>query len=135
VDYRREGRPVKPSGIPADSGDAVAKSEWTTRLFRRHSQPGDRLTVASYSPPLGRHQFEALRGVSDLNGDADVAEVTFRSGKRVLLVWCPRYEDDITRNVYVTVEPGHCLAYDHATGYLSEVSDEILADYEPGDTG
>ncbi|HEX3388833.1 MAG TPA: hypothetical protein VHT94_07330 [Streptosporangiaceae bacterium] len=123
---------MKPQRIPPSAGDSTARAEWTRRLFRRHPQrfAGERLTVALYSPPLARHQFEALRGVADLSGDADVAEVTFRSGKRVLLAYCARYVTAL--NAYVTVEPGRYLAYDHATGYLSEASDADLADYDQG---
>jgi hypothetical protein len=66
-----------------------------------------------------------LAAVARLAGpEAEVIEVVFPSGKRVLLAWFLRYADlEPPEPGYATVEAGKYLAYSPGTGYLYE-SDE-----------
>jgi hypothetical protein len=90
----------------------------------------DTLTVARYSPPLSRNDFEELRDVAELaDCAAEISEVVFkRSNKRVLLVWLPRVIDGegSYRQDYTEVEPGDYLVYDHGLGELLALGGRYL---------
>jgi len=92
---------------------------------KKHSSDYDSVTVEKYLPPLDRLAHEQLAALArTCDPDADVAEVVFRSGRRVLLV---RWQDgDHGRNEseYVTVEPGNYLAHGTSYGRLLYESDD-----------
>lgn len=93
--------------------------------------------AARYEPgrPLGD-----LAAVARMAGDeAEVREVAFPSGKRVLLAWFTRYDDNYPpRTGYVTVEPGGYLAYSEGHGHLYATDDrdwEQFYDLVTGEEG
>jgi hypothetical protein len=91
--------------------------------------PPGRAAVQRYAPPLDRNAWEDLRDVAELaDCDAEVAEVTFRSGKRVLVAWHLRsWGGQLPKPAYTFVEPGDHLAC--TNGYLTSLSDGDLAEY------
>jgi hypothetical protein len=102
--------------------DVYREKPWTP--------PGDgRAVVQKYAPPLDRNAWEDLRDVAKLaDCDAEVAEVTFRSGKRVLVAWHLRsWGGQPPKPSYTEVEPGEYLAF--TAGYLTCLSDKDLAEY------
>lgn len=96
----------------------------TIQRYRKKPQPefdGDQF-AARYEPgkPL-----DDLRAVARMAGDeAEVIEVTFPSGKRLLLAWWLRYDDyHPAKPGYVEVEAGEWLAWSQGTCSLYD-SDE-----------
>jgi hypothetical protein len=77
----------------------------TVQRYRRKPVQEDREDqfAARYEP---RAPLDDLRAVARMAGDeAEVTEVVFPSGKRVLLAWLMRYDDCHPARVdYVTVE-------------------------------
>jgi hypothetical protein len=83
----------------------------TVQRFRRKPVQEDREDqfAARYQPG---QPLDCLRAVARMAGDeAEVTEVTFPSGERVLLAWFLRYDDHRAGPDYVTVEAGSYLAY------------------------
>lgn len=100
--------------------DTYREKPWT---------PGETVCVQKYAPPLDRNAWEDLRDVAQLAGSgAEVAEVTFKSGKQVLVAWMMRsWNGRPLKPFYTEVEPGGYLAC--VNGYLVSLSDEDLAEY------
>lgn len=96
----------------------------SVQRYRRKPQPRheEDQFAARYEPG---QPLDALRAVARMAGDeAEVTEVAFPSGKRVLLAWFMRYDDNYPPRIdYVTVEPGAYLAYGEGYGHLYD-SDE-----------
>ncbi len=78
--------------------------------------------AARYEPG---QSLDALRAVAAMAGDeAEIREVVFPSGKRVLIAWFMRCDDPRGfRPDYAMVEPGEYLAYSSENESLYE-SDE-----------
>ena len=91
----------------------------TVQRFRRKPAREDReeQVAARYEPG---QPLDDLAAVARMAGDeAEVREVVFPSGKRVLLAWFLRYYDEHpAKPGYVTVEAGGYLAYDDGEGFL-----------------
>lgn len=96
----------------------------SVQRYRRKPRQEDREDqfAARYEPgkPL-----DDLRAVARMAGDeAEVIEVAFPSGKRVLLAWFMRYDDHHPCKVdYATVEAGNYLAFSSG-GYSLYESDD-----------
>jgi len=71
--------------------------------------------------------------------EAEVREVAFPSGKRVLLAWWLRYADHRPAEPgYATVDSGGYLAYSPGTGFLYEADEsnwEQFYDLVTGEDG
>jgi len=84
----------------------------TVQRYRRKPVQEDREDqfAARYEPG---YPLDGLRAVARMAGDgAEVTEVVFPSGKRLLLAWFLRYDDHHpAKPDYVTVEAGNYLAY------------------------
>lgn len=108
-----------------------------TETYRRKPENGAavRVTTAPYSPPLDRLTFEQLREVARMaDPEAEVQEVTFKTGSPVLLArypyrWSRDEGEPLTVTDYAEVEPGECLAYSHASRNLFAVSASDLLDW------
>jgi hypothetical protein len=104
-------------------------------IYRR--KPEERevpsVTVVKYAPPLDRNAWEDLRDVAELaDCNAEVAEVTFQSGKPVLIAWWPQsWNGEPPEPEYVIVEPGEYLAFspDARGGWLHNLSEAALVQY------
>jgi hypothetical protein len=96
----------------------------TVQRYRRKPRQEDREDqfAARYEPA---EPLDDLRAVARMAGDeAEVTEVVFPSGKRVLLAWFMRYDDHHpAKPDYETVEAGNYLAFSSGTYSLYE-SDE-----------
>jgi hypothetical protein len=96
----------------------------TVQRYRRKPIPGgnEDQFAARYEPAK---PLDDLRAVARMAGDeAEVTEVTFPSGKRVLLAWFLRYPDEHPAEpAYVTVEAGNYLAFSSGTYSLYESDD------------
>ena len=96
----------------------------SVQRYRRKPVQNDReeQVAARYEPgqPLAD-----LTAVARMAGDeAEIREVVFPSGKRVLLAWFLRYYDEHPAEPdYVTVEAGEYLAYSPAEGFLYEADE------------
>jgi hypothetical protein len=68
-----------------------------------------------YVPPLDRVGFESIKMVAQrAYPNAEIAEVVFRSGKRLVIIW--QGDPNFT---YIHIEPGQYLGYDTERGILS----------------
>jgi hypothetical protein len=96
----------------------------TVQRYRRKPRQEDREDqfAARYEPA---QPLDDLRAVARMAGDdAEVTEVTFPSGKRVLLAWFTRYDDHHPARLdYVTVEAGNYLSFSSG-GYSLYESDD-----------
>jgi hypothetical protein len=96
----------------------------TVQRYRRKPRQEDREDqfAARYEPA---RPLDDLRAVARMAGDeAEVTEVTFPSGKRVLLAWFMRYDDDHpAKQDYATVEAGNFLAFSSGNDSLYEADD------------
>jgi len=92
--------------------------------YRRKPEPGTREDqfAARYTPG---QPLDDLRAVARMaGGEAEVTEVVFPSGKRVLLAWYLRYDDHHPAEPdYVTVEAGDYLAYSSGHDHLYAADD------------
>lgn len=90
----------------------------TVQRYRRKPVPGgnEDQFAARYEPA---QPLDDLRAVARMAYDlAEVTEVTFPSGKRVLLAWFMRYDDHHpAKQDYATVEAGNYLAF--SSGHYS----------------
>jgi hypothetical protein len=109
----------------------------TVQRYRPKPQPprnDEGLTVARYDAPLTGDGLADLLSVARLNDDlAEVAEVAFPSGKRVLLArGVRRFDEYPSKPDYVTVEPGEYLTCGGDWENLHSTGDAELARwYEP----
>jgi hypothetical protein len=96
----------------------------TVQRYRRKPRQEDREDqfAARYEPA---QPLDDLRAVARMaGGEAEVTEVTFPSGKRVLLAWFMRYDDHHpAKPDYATVEAGNYLAFSPGTYSLYESDD------------
>lgn len=96
----------------------------TVERYRRKpvQEAGEDQFAARYEPA---QPLDDLRAVARMAGDeAEVTEVTFPSGKRVLLAWFTRYDDHHpAKQDYATVEAGNYLAFSPGTYSLYESDD------------
>lgn len=96
----------------------------SVQRYRRKPAPRtdwDQL-AARYEP--GKPLDDLLTVARTADDEAEVCEVTFPSGKRVLLAWYTRYPDDGPAHPsFVTVEPGKYLAGRAEGGSLYDASE------------
>lgn len=108
----------------------------TVQRYRRKPVQEDRedQCAARYEPGCA---LGDLTAVARMAGDeAEVREVTFPSGKRVLLAWWLRYSDHHPAEPgYTEVEAGNYLAYSPGTGWLYESDDANWAQFYDQVTG
>lgn len=102
----------------------------TVQRYRRKPQPRreeDDIAAAKYDPPVTPEMSADLTEVAKLNDDlAEAREVSFPSGKRLLLVrYRQRFGGSQDKWAYVTVEPGCYLMF--SDGNLHTADDEDLA--------
>jgi hypothetical protein len=96
----------------------------SVQRYRRKPQPryDEDQIAARYEP--GQPLDDLLAVAREAGPEAEVIEVKFPSGKRLLLAWYVRYDDDHpARPDYVTVEAGDYLAWSEGT-YALYGSDE-----------
>jgi len=102
----------------------------SVQRYRRKPRQEDREDqfAARYEPG---QSFDDLRAVARMAGDeAEVTEVVFPSGKRVLLAWFMRYDDHHpAKPGYATVEAGNYLAYSPGGDSLYESDDADLRQF------
>jgi hypothetical protein len=92
--------------------------------FRRkpeRSHNDDQL-AARYTPgsPLGGLLKVARESYL---GDAQLAVAKFASGPVLVVRYTETFDDHPAKTAYVTVEPGHWLAYSPDSGFLYEATD------------
>jgi hypothetical protein len=97
----------------------------SVQRYRRKPEREDReeQVAARYEPG---QPLDDLAAVARMAGDeAEIREVVFPSGKRLLLAWFLRYYDEHpAKPDYVTVEAGEYLAYSPGEGFLYDASEE-----------
>lgn len=96
----------------------------TIRKFQRkpESRSADVQIAARYEP--GGDLGDLLSVARETGPEAEVTEVTFRSGKRVLLAWYMHYPDHHPAlPKYVEVEPGDYLAYSRYNDLLYDADE------------
>jgi hypothetical protein len=102
----------------------------TVQRYRRKPvrEVSEEQCAAQYTPTL---MLDDLRAVARMAYDlAEVTEVAFPSGKRVLLAWFMRYDDHHpARPDYVTVEAGNYLAFSPGGESLYESDDANWAQF------
>jgi len=96
----------------------------TVQRYRRKPEQEDREDNFAARYEVGK-PLDDLRAVARMAGDeAEVTEVVFPSGKRVLLAWWLRYADlKPPEPDYATVEAGNYLAYSSRNSFLYEADD------------